>query len=152
MELIRSTSDDAERIWQMQKRSFLALFEKYRDTETNPANESKEKVLKRLEQDSTYYYLIRVGEVEVGAIRIVDFRDERPKRISPVFILPEYRRKGYARQAIIEAENIHGADNWELETILQEEGNCRFYESIGYRKTGKMQIINDKMTLVYYRK
>lgn len=87
-----------------------------------------------------------------GAIRVVDMKDGSPKRISPIFIMKEYRNKGYARQAIKEAEIIHGDTNWELETILQEEGNCRLYESLGYRRTGKTEIINDRMTLVYYIK
>ncbi len=79
-------------------------------------------------------------------------KDGSRKRISPVFIMKEYRNKGYAQSAIIEVEHIHGYDNWKLETILQETGNCYLYEKLGYRKTGQMKTINDKMTIVYYEK
>lgn len=41
---------------------------------------------------------------------------------------------------------------WELDTILQEKGNCYLYEKIGYTQTGKMKPINDKMTIVSYEK
>jgi len=51
-----------------------------------------------------------------------------------------------------EAECIHGSENWELDTILEEAGNCYLYEKMGYRKTDKVEKINEKMTLVFYKK
>ena len=66
--------------------------------------------------------------------------------------MPAYRRRGYAQQAIAEAERIHGKTHWSLDTILQEEGNCFLYEKLGYRRTGKAKQINEKMTLIYYEK
>lgn len=39
-----------------------------------------------------------------------------------------------------------------LDTILQEKGNCYLYEKMGYRKTGKTEKINDRLTLVFYEK
>lgn len=49
-------------------------------------------------------------------------------------------------------EQLHGSGNWELDTILQEEGNCYLYEKMGYHRTGKTVAINDKLTLVFYEK
>lgn len=92
-----------------------------------------------------------IGEA-VGAIRVIDMKDGSRKRISPLFIMPQYRNRGYAQAAMMEAERMHGADNWKLDTILEETGNCYLYEKMGYRKTGKTEKINDKMTLVYYEK
>ena len=66
--------------------------------------------------------------------------------------MPEYRNQGYAQQAIKEAERIHGKQNWKLDTILQEKGNCYLYEKLGYHQTGKTEQINDKMTIVFYEK
>ena len=91
--------------------------------------------------------------MDVGVIRVVDAHDsEKAKRISPIFIMEEYRGNGYAQEAIRLAEEIHGAGNWELDTILQEKGNCYLYEKMGYRQTGKTEVVNDKMTLVFYKK
>lgn len=64
----------------------------------------------------------------------------------------EYRNRGLAQQAIRLAEEIHGSSNWELDTILQEKGNCHLYENLGYHRTGETKAINDRMTLVFYRK
>ena len=36
--------------------------------------------------------------------------------------------------------------------ILQEKGNCRLYEKMGYRQAGISQIVNERMTLVLYKK
>lgn len=92
-------------------------------------------------------------EISVGAIRVVDDKKENiRKRISPIFILPEHRNKGYAKKAIIEAERIHGDKNWFLDTILQERGNCALYEKMGYVPTGRTEEINDKLILVHYEK
>lgn len=66
--------------------------------------------------------------------------------------MPEYRNQGIAQKAIMKAEEIHGSENWELSTILQEKGNCCLYEKLGYKKTGETFEINDKLTLVFYEK
>lgn len=107
----------------------------------------------RLKQWFTYYYFIEVDGIKVGAIRVIDVKKPgKPKRISPVFILKQYRNKGYAQTAIKLVEEIHGSKNWELDTILQEKGNCHLYEKMGYRQTDKTEQLNDKLTLVFYRK
>ena len=111
-----------------------------------------EKVQWRLSLPATCFYFIRVDGMNAGAIRIIDHHDESPKKISPLFVMPEYCGQGVAQAAIHEVERIHGSCNWTLSTILQERGNCHLYEKMGYRQTGKTQVINDRMTLVFYKK
>ena len=153
VKLVKADLDDLDTILQMQKEAFAALYEKYQDTETSPAAEKYEKLLFRYRQAETTYYFITVNNEKVGAMRVVDNQDgDSQKRISPIFIMQEYRRKGYAQQAIMEAERIHGKNRWKLDTILQEKGNCCLYEKLGYRQTGKTEKINDKMTIVFYEK
>lgn len=136
----------------MQRAAFAELLEKYEDYETSPANEPLDKTVNRLNSPVTYFYFIRVGSENVGAIRVVDKKNGDDKRISPIFIMPEYRGNGYAQAAIKAVEAIHGASGWELDTILQEAGNCRLYEKAGYRKTDKLQRVNENMTLIFYKK
>lgn len=136
----------------MQVEAFSDLLEKYRDYDISPANEPMSRIVERMEQPFTYYYFIMDGDTAVGAVRVVDMKDGSPKRISPIFIMKEHRGKGFAKAAIRAVEELHGADNWALDTILQEEGNCRLYEKMGYRRTGDTQVINDRMTLVFYGK
>ena len=150
VDLIRIDVCDAQALWQMQREAFSELFEKYQDYETSPATEKLERTQQRLTDGSFFYYIIADGE-KVGAIRIV-VGEDGTKRISPLFIMQRFRRKGYAVQAIKLAEQLHGEHGWALETILQEDGNCRLYEKLGYKRTGKVEKINDKMDLVYYIK
>ena len=153
MKLVKADKSDLETILQMQTEAFMPMLQKYRDYETSPANEKYEDILFRFNQPQTTYYIIEVDSHKVGVIRIVDFKDESTrKRISPIFIMSEYRNNGYAQQAIAEAERLHGSTYWSLDTILQEQGNCYLYEKLGYKKTGKTEIINDRLTLVFYEK
>jgi RimJ/RimL family protein N-acetyltransferase len=66
--------------------------------------------------------------------------------------MKEFRGNGFAKQAISEAEAIHGKDMWKLDTILQEKGNCRLYEKLGYKRTGTIKKINEQMDIVFYEK
>ena len=153
IDLKQAKLKDLNTILQMQKEAFAELYGKYQDTETSPTTENYEKILFRFNQPETTYYFITADNVKVGVIRIVDCKDGvTRKRISPIFIMPEYRNQGYAQQAIKEAERIHGNQNWKLDTILQEKGNCYLYEKLGYHQTGKTEQINDKMTIVFYEK
>lgn len=153
LQLIRANVSDAELICNLQKEAFAELLEKYQDFDTNPGNESVDSIIMRLEQPSTYFYLLKLNEDIVGAIRVVDSKNlTANKRISPIFVMPQHRNKGIAQQAILAVEKIHGSNNWELATILQEKGNCYLYEKLGYRTTGGTKVINDKLTLVFYQK
>ena len=153
LELIRAGIEDTELIWKMQITAFAGLLEKYQDIDTNPGSEPAEKVRMRLAQPFTYYYLLKLEDTYVGAIRVVDKKEEgKRKKISPLFVLPQFRNMGLAQEAILAAEELHGKDNWELETILSEAGNCYLYEKMGYVRNGKTEVINDKLTLVFYQK
>ncbi|MGN1132182.1 MAG: GNAT family N-acetyltransferase [Ruminococcus sp.] len=152
IELSRATVEDAKQLWKMQIKSFQKLLDKYQDYKTNPASEPIDKMINRLNQKDTYYYFICMDNIKVGAIRVIDNHTEKNKRISPLFILPEYQNKGIAQKAINICEQIHGQDKWELDTILQEKGNCYLYEKMGYHKTDKVEKINEKLTLVFFEK
>ena len=153
IEIKRAGLKDAQVIWTMQRAAFQPLFEKYHDTETSPAMEDYEKTVSRLQHDSSFFYLILTDGQAVGALRVVDTKNPMSrKRLSPVFILPEYQNLGIGKEAIRLAEEIHGTSGWQLDTILQEKGNCHLYEKMGYKKTGESRVVNDRMTLIIYEK
>lgn len=47
---------------------------------------------------------------------------------------------------------MYDEKDWQLDTILEEKGNCHLYEKFGYRKTGKFEKISDIETIVFYEK
>lgn len=144
--------DNIEDVWKMQIEAFSELLEKYKDYNMSPAAESFDKVLARFEQPWTAYYFIMADNSRVGAVRVIDKKDGSRKRISPIWIMSEFRNKGYAQQAIEELERLYGSDNWCLDTILQEKGNIHLYEKVGYHRTGKVEHINERMDIVFFEK
>ena len=152
MRLVRANINDCEKIWSLQREAFVDLLAKYQDYEISPANEPKEYIQAKLLDEFTFFYFIYDKDNIVGAVRVVDRKDANRKRVSPIFIMKEFRNKGLAQKTFEEIERLHGSDNWMLETILQEEGNCYLYEKIGYKRTGKIENINERMDIVYYEK
>ena len=152
IQLRKATQEDIETIWKMQVEAFSDLLEKYQDFDMSPATESFEKIVAKFEQPWTTYYFIVHGDVVVGVVRVVNKNDGSRKRISPIWIMPEFRNRGYAQQAMIELENIYGSDHWCLDTILQEKGNLHLYEKMGYVQNGRVEHINPRMDIVFYEK
>ncbi len=73
--------------------------------------------------------------------------------ISPMFIHPIYQGKGIAQKVLILIEEMFPeARSFELATILEEERNCFLYEKMGYKRTEVTKKLNDKTTLIYYKK
>jgi len=151
--LEKATIADANEIHQMQLKSFKELLDKYQDYDISPGNESIDKVIARINQKETDYYIIKHNNISVGAIRIINLNEGKLNRISPIFILPEFQNKGIAQSVFKTIEKMYKPNNgWVLDTILQEKGNCYLYEKMGYVTTGKTEKINDKMDIVYYEK
>ena len=150
--LRKAMRDDIETIWRMQVEAFSELLDKYQDFDISPATESLEKITAKFEQPWTTYYFIVLDDIIVGAVRIINKNDGGRKRISPIWIMAEFRNKGYAQQAITELEKIYGSDNWCLDTILQEKGNLYLYEKMGYVQTGEIEHIKENMDIVVYEK
>ena len=144
--------EDIETLWKMQVEAFSDMLEKYQDFDLSPAAENIDKVIARYEQPWTKYFFIVADGVTVGAVRVIDKQDGSRKRISPIWIMKEYRNKGYAQQAMEEVERMYGKDHWCLDTILQEKGNLYLYEKMGYHQTGKVEHIKDWMDIVFYEK
>lgn len=143
--------EEAEALWQLQIQGFAQLLERYQDLDTNPAAEPLEKTVMRLEQPQRFFYFILADEETVGAISVRDMGDGW-KKLGPLWVLPQWQGRGIAQAAIRLAEELHGADQWRLDTILQEKGNCHLYEKMGYRQTGETRVVNARMTLVDYVK
>ncbi|ALQ68298.1 N-acetyltransferase [Bacillus thuringiensis serovar finitimus] len=146
--LEKATENDAAVLFQMQIDSFSPLLNKYKDYETNPANESIEKTILRINNLSSNYYSSLVGAICIS-------QKEIPFKfwISPMFIHPNYQGKGIAQKVLILIEEMFPeARSFELTTILEEERNCFLYEKMGYKRTEVIKKLNDKTTLIYYKK
>jgi len=150
--LEKATNIDAQSIFDIQVKAFMPLLDKYKDYETNPSNETIERVITRINRPDGGFYKILADDQLVGAI-CVFWKEDVQFWISPMFILPTYQGKGIAQKAIILIEEMFlQANTWELATILEEERNCYLYEKMGYNKTGVSKKLNDNSTLIFYKK
>ena len=89
IELIKATLKDTKEIWEMQVKAFKKLLDKYQDFETNPASEPISNIEMRLKQNFTFFYFICVDSKKVGAIRIVDHREENKNSCCKLQIVSE---------------------------------------------------------------
>ena len=152
IELKKAGPQDCGQIHAMQVDAFAELLEKYHDTATNPGSESVEKVAARMAQDTTDYYLILTAGTPIGAARVQRLPGD-VCRVSPIFILPTFQGKGYAQEAMRGLEALYPqAKTWRLDTIREETKLRHLYEKLGYRQTGREEVWQPGMTIVYYEK
>ena len=107
----------------------------------------------RINNPSSNFYKMIIDSRLVGAICIS--QKELPYKfwISPMFIHPIYQGKGIAQKVLILIEEMFPeARSFELATILEEERNCFLYEKMGYKRTEETKKLNDKTTLIYYKR
>lgn len=148
--LTKANAEDAEILLSMQKEVFLPLYEKYQDHGTSPVNQSMEKFLKRF--DIGDYYKIVYQNKLVGSVFVYE-KEPGVMRFHIINILRKFQNKGIAQEVMKSLELMYPqAECWELETILTERRNCYLYEKMGYVKSEESRVINDKMTLVSYKK
>ncbi|TQR15303.1 GNAT family N-acetyltransferase [Psychrobacillus soli] len=148
--LRKATAEDAEELFELQRKVFEPLYEKYEDHETTPVKQTLERFEERLKTGD--FFKITLENSLVGSVHVY------PKlpgvmRLHMINILDEFQGKGIAQQVIIRIESLYPeAKRWELDTILEERRNCYLYEKMGYVQTGDKWKVNDKMTLVHYVK
>jgi GNAT superfamily N-acetyltransferase len=153
IELKKAKRNHLSLIHKLQVESFKILLEKYQDFSTNPGAENLNRIETRFDQPQTTYYLIIYNGQTIGAIRVIDSKDNNSCRISPMFIHPDYQNKSLGQEAVYELEKIYAdIETWILDTILQEKKLCHFYEKLGYIDTGKRDKIKEGMDIIYYRK
>jgi predicted acetyltransferase len=152
LSLKKADINDCKEIQTMQQKSFRTLLNKYNDIKTNPATEPLERIVEKMNQDFTDYYFIQLEKQNIGAVRVVKLPGNI-FRIAPMFILPEFNGNGYAQEAIKIVEALYPlASGWQLDTIKEESKLCYLYEKMGYKTTGKEEVIQSNMTIVYYAK
>lgn len=154
LELQQIGPTEAKQWLEMQIRSFKPFMEKYEDYNSSPAAEWLDIIFDRMTQDNQEHYFIHLHGQIVGGVRVNNFPNELKRyRIGLLFILPEYQNTGLGSGIIPKIEAFYPqAESWELETFAQEKRDIHFYEKFGYQQTDQQVKINDKLTVVMYKK
>ncbi len=151
IKLIELTVDDTQSLLEMQKVCFSFHLQRYEDYRTNPAVISLERIKWQIENEN--FYKIMYDNLWVGAINIRRLNILGQYKLHIVYILPGYQGRGIGQEVIRLAEGLfEDATSWCLETLEDMPSNRHVYEKLGYKFTGKTEKINDKLTLVYYKK
>ena len=144
---------DIDTVFEIQRKAFEPLYQKYHDDKTSPYMESKETLKHKYTREGTIGYVIEKDGITVGAVRICIYPENKSARISALCILPQYQNQGIAQKALLEIENKHrDVRRWFLDTIAEEAANCHLYEKLGYKRSGNTEKVNQNMTLVVYEK
>jgi GNAT superfamily N-acetyltransferase len=142
--------EDADQLLEIQRMSFKEALELYKDYDTNPMFESKEKISFKI-QNHFYYKITADGEI-IGGINIYK-KAEHHYYINRIYIHPDFENLGIGRKAIefVEKEQPD-AYTWTLETPHKSFKNHYFYEKLGYYRTGEVEEISENLKLIYYKK
>ena len=153
IELQKLNPSDAPKWLALQIEAYTPLLEKYQDYETSPAAETLEQQIERISSPfRDYFFILKDGDV-VGGVRTAWWADTIRYRLGGIFILPAFQNAGIGQIVMRMVESMYpNASTWELDTLLQEPRNLHFYEKLGYRREGTAHIVNDKLTLVFYKK
>lgn len=145
--------EDADTWLKMQVETFTPFLKKYEDYDIDPAAENIEKIVWRMNYPFLHhYFILRDGQI-AGGLRVFWWENTNRFRLGIMFILPAFQNGGIGEAAIKQMEALYPqADSWELETLLQEERDLHFYEKLGYLREGEPRVVNDRLTLVFYKK
>lgn len=149
--LERAGPGEATALLELQRQAFAALLEKYQDYDTNLAAESLEWMQWRLDDpERDCWFILSDGQrAGLACVKSVD----NGRSTSPIGLVPEFQGKGVGREAMVLLEAEYpNTRRWELGTILQEPGLCRFYESLGYCSLGIWRQLKPGMDLIGYEK
>lgn len=133
MRLEKVKLQDAIVMLDIQKQAFEKYALKYGDFDSNPYDMD----LHRMEFNIKYrfgrYEKIIVDNRIVGGIFAFELEEPTIKKIAQFYILPEYQKLGYGKQAFEEfIKSDEKVKKWFADTILQEDGNVKFYQDFGF--------------------
>jgi GNAT superfamily N-acetyltransferase len=144
----RSGLNDVDRLLTIQKQAFAEDYQLYEDHQTTPVNETKEKLIINIKH--AIHYTIWFNHVIIGGIDIR--KKEHTLLLDKLFLANEYQNKGIGSKImkLIEAE-FPVIKVWRLYTPYLNTKNHHFYEKLGYKKIGEIQL-TEKLLLFKYEK
>jgi GNAT superfamily N-acetyltransferase len=145
----RVGQNEAEVLHNIQNEAFQEDLVSYQDFETNPACESIDQMLYKINAHD--YYAIYFQDQIIGGVA-VQKRADYEHRISPMYLSPSYQNKGLGTQIVNSIFLLYpDARLWSLSTPKPSLRNGHFYEKFGFISVGE-QCINERLTLTHYQK
>ncbi len=139
--------EDAASIVEARSKSFYDDFIKYGEC---PGYNIPLETMKKRISNGIIYKIVYDGKL-IGDISIKK-KDNQVYKLGCLAIIPEFQNRGIGKDALrFIYQTYPDAAKWELDTPVQDERNCYFYEKDGYHKVSD-QIISDRLTIRTYEK
>ncbi|WML26892.1 GNAT family N-acetyltransferase [Neobacillus sp. OS1-33] len=141
--------DEIEDLLAIQKDVFAEDYALYEDHDSTPVNETTKKLIENIER--FFHFTIWLDNDIIGAIDI-RLLDDKRLRLSKLFLRNEYQNKGLGSKIIQLMESEFSLiKDWSLYTPYLNKRNHHFYEKLGYKKIGEVQV-TEKLQLFKYEK
>ena len=148
--LEKAYKQDIDALDVIMKRAFAPLYELYKD-EKSPYLESKERFEFKILYKDGCYYKIYFGDVLCGGVFV--YQQDGIYRIGTIYIDPEYQNRKIAQSALGLVFGMYPkVKTWELDVPSDQPANIRCYTKMGFTDTGRREVINERLTLAYYKK
>ena len=142
---------DAESLVALQKQAFEELYMIYQD-KNSPFLITVDEMIERISYENGNYYKILCNNELCGGIFVFKL-EEGIYKIANIYVQPKYQNQGVANTAISLVEKTEpDAKTQEIDFPIDQIKSKKCYEKLGYVDTEKREVINDKLTLAYYRK
>ncbi|MBU3106505.1 GNAT family N-acetyltransferase [Clostridium gasigenes] len=129
LRVIQISSDIADIVHNIQKKSFELLLDKYQDYEVNPAMESVEVIKAKIDRANTIAYIFQLNDINVGWVRVMEF-GEMTYKISALSVLPEYQNRGIAKEALKQIESYYpNASKWILIQYFRKRATVTYMKN-----------------------
>ena len=140
----KMVKQDVPVLYEMALRAFQPDFEKYG---VYPPLLKTEK--KSFLPPLIFGKVVLADGIEIGGVFVVTMG--KKGELGSIFIDPAYQRKGYGKQVISAIEEQYPkVQRWKLDTPSENYHLHRFYESMGFVKTGEMKDPKSEMVGFIY--
>lgn len=142
MEVIRANTDDADIVGYIHsaawKQVYVGMFPEDFLNEDTP-EKRKQEFIASCGCEDVFYYIMYEDDKAVGIVKVLDATDAY--EIASLYILEQYRNKGYGKQVIAYLRKEFDKKRIQL-WVLEDNTKARqFYENNGFKNTGNARMI-----------
>lgn len=147
-QLRRATEGDAQKIVDARTRSFYADYVRFGEC---PGYKRPVEEMKKILEKADVYVFESDGRI-IGDISVHQPDSGNCRWIGCVEVIPEFQSKGIGSDALKKVFQLYpDVKKWQLDTPVQRERNCHFYEKLGFRGV-EDKVRSGKLTLRVYEK
>lgn len=147
--ILPSKITEGYELLKIQREAFYSDLLKYKDYDTNPATESLDNFLFRMQ--NSLHYSILVDDKLAGGVCIF-IQTNTHYYLNSIFLSSRFQNKGLGSKILQKLERgFPHVRKWSLHTPKDDHRNRHFYEKLGFKNTGE-EPINQYLTLINYEK